>query len=216
MGTELVRARLPKQAVAALCAAGMVASCATSTGSGVSGGWQVDSIVSKCVLAIGGGALLGAIVGAAAGGNRRIGAGAAIGAGAGGVLCAVMASLDAQDRERVRLAQLDAATTGSVRSSTYVGADGRKRTIVVTPSAAPRRPATKRSAPRPAEKSKAKADVAQQTQKPETPANEAEIAANSGEQICRSVPATVTIEGGGTGQISQVVCRNQDGDWLPA
>lgn len=190
----------------------LLTGCATTGPTqGGSGQWKIDNVVSRCLLSVTGGALVGAIVGAAAGGgSQRVGTGAAIGAGAGGVLCALMVSLDAQDKQRVRKAQIDAARTGSVQSSTYVGTDGRVRTIHVVP-----RPASPAASTPPApQKSPGTAEKPAVASQPQP--SGAEVAAEAGERICRSVPASITIEGSGTGQVDQIVCRTAEGDWLPA
>lgn len=106
-----------------------VASCQTA-----GGGYALDDAAARCVASTVGGAIFGAVIGAAAGGggrNAAIGAGA--GAAVGGIACAVLTALDAQDRERIRQAQIQAARTGETRYLSYNGSDGRSRNVVVTP-----------------------------------------------------------------------------------
>ena len=128
------------QAGTIVVACSILAGCATQTGSGGQAVWQIDAVAQKCIGAMVVGVGVGALLGAVAGGNR----GAAIGAGsglvAGGAVCAVIAELDAQDRERIRAAQLEAAKTGRSQDMVYSGSDGLQRQIRVTPRVQPQPP----------------------------------------------------------------------------
>lgn len=182
-------------AVAALIPALAMAGCTTTSG-GLSGGWQIDSVASRCVASIVGGAIVGGLLGAARGGGRNIGAGAAIGAGAGGALCVVMAALDQQDKERIKQAQLAAARTGSAQNLSYTGMDGLQRQVTVRPSAATTRQGT---------------TLVSATTLP------AAASPGAGQQICRSVETSATVASKGSAEVpAQIVCRNANGEWGPA
>ena len=84
-----------------------------------------------------GGVVLGTVIGAAAGGNRGAAIGAGAGALAGGAACAVIAALDAQDKARIRQAQIEAASSSQPRYLSYNGSDGKSRTITVRPKPVP-------------------------------------------------------------------------------
>jgi len=156
--------------------------------------------------------VLGGLIGAAAGGGdgRSVGAGVIAGAATGGVMCAVIAALDEQDKAQVRAAQLAAARSGQSQYIDYRGSDGLERKIRVqvtagTPGAAqmPKRGERKRTGAPP---SSLPADK-----------SEAQIAAASGERVCRGVTASVEVQGKGQANLpQQAVCRTPDGDWVPA
>ena len=181
----------------------LVATSCTNTGSqfGGRGTWEIDSVVSRCIASVAGGAFLGGLVGAVAGrGNgRTMGAGAFIGAAAGGVLCAVISSLDAQDRERIRQAQLESARSGQPRVLSYHGGDGLERTVSIQP-----RDLTPPTAP---------AEVRAPTN---SSPSSAEIGAASGERVCRRLDTNVTVQSKGQVEIpAQLLCRTPGGDWEP-
>lgn len=183
----------------------LVSSCVTAS-DGASDNWQVDSIASRCVMSIIGGAIVGGIVGAAAGRGQTgsTGAGAAVGAAAGGVLCAVMASLDAQDRERIRAAQLDAARTGEPKALAYAGSDGLNRSIYVRPS----EPIKALSVSSTGNAERSTGVKSGQTA--------AEAAAASGERICRRIETSVEVQSKGQASVpTQMICRSPTGDWEP-
>lgn len=121
-----------------LVAVATAAALAFSTGGCVSSGGAggqsaLDSAAARCVASVIGGALVGGLIGAAAGGRNSAAIGAASGAAFGGVACAVIATLDAQDKARIRQAQIEAAASNQPRYLSYNGGDGRARQIVVRP-----------------------------------------------------------------------------------
>lgn len=124
----------------ALCLGAVLTGCTSSRGgsatSGGSGG-SIDEAVSRCIASTLVGAGIGALLGAATGGGRRAGVGAAIGAGVGGLACTVLTALDAQDKQRIRNAQIAAAATNQPQYLAYQGADGARRAITVRPQPAP-------------------------------------------------------------------------------
>lgn len=95
----------------------------------------VADAIGRCAAATIGGAVVGTLIGAAAGGGRAAGAGALIGGAVGGVGCAVLTALDAQDKERIRNAQIAAAAANQPRYLTYTGNDGKARQITIRPQA---------------------------------------------------------------------------------
>ena len=106
--------------------------CSCATGPHDSGEPQtaLDRSISQCIVSVGAGAILGALLGGIA--NRRGGAGtgAAIGAGAGAVACIVILAINnKEDRERVRQARLTALQSGADETTRYVGDDGNGRII---------------------------------------------------------------------------------------
>lgn len=117
---------------------GLLGGCVSSrpAGPGAIAADPVAEAIGRCAAATLGGAVVGTLIGAAAGGNRGAGAGALIGGAVGGVGCAVITALDAQDKERIRNAQIAAAATNQPRYLTYQGGDGRTRQITVRPQAA--------------------------------------------------------------------------------
>ncbi|GLK76055.1 hypothetical protein GCM10008171_13090 [Methylopila jiangsuensis] len=129
--------RRPAGRLAAVaCAAALVAGCQTTGGSGAGGGSTLDGAIGRCVAAVVGGAIVGGLIGAAAGGGNRVGYGVAGGAAVGGLACAVLTALDNQDKAAIRQAQIEAASTNEPRTLSYAGADGRPRAIMVRPSGA--------------------------------------------------------------------------------
>ena len=103
-----------------------LAGCAT-TGTGSA----VDRARGQCMLLIGGGALLGAVIGNNVG-DGDAGAGLGIGLVAGSLACAVsMALASEEDQRRIAEVEMAALEAGELRQTTYVGRDGKSRTIQV-------------------------------------------------------------------------------------
>ncbi|MCJ2045498.1 hypothetical protein MKK58_13295 [Methylobacterium sp. J-078] len=130
---------------AALCLGAVLAGCTSTRGGGAASagpGGSIDEAVSRCIASTLVGAGVGALLGAAVGGGRRAGVGAAIGAGVGGLACTVLTALDAQDKQRIRNAQIAAAATNRPQYLAYQGADGAQRAITVRPQPAPAQAAT--------------------------------------------------------------------------
>ncbi|MCX7310049.1 MAG: hypothetical protein NTZ72_19745 [Afipia sp.] len=203
-----------------LCCTFLVSCITPSNQTATNTNWQIDSVASKCVMSIAGGAVLGAIIGAAAGGGgRSLGTGAAVGAAAGGVLCAVMAALDENDRARIKAAQLEAARTGKSQVLQYSGSDGLNRNVSIRvvddgnnslPEPVSRAPSW--GSPKPTSTAKPKPPTANSV-----PASEAQVAAASGQRICRTLNTSVDIQSKGQADVPpQTVCRTPEGDWAPA
>lgn len=132
-----------KAAGIAVCMGGLLAGplsgCTSSRQAGSAAVGAVDPVgdaIGRCAAATIGGAVVGTLIGAAAGGGRAAGAGALIGGAVGGVGCAVLTALDAQDKERIRNAQIAAAASNQPRYLSYTGNDGKARAITVRPQAA--------------------------------------------------------------------------------
>jgi len=104
-------------------------------GSRLEGKTAVDRAIGKCVGAVIGGAILGAIAGRVVSRNGT-GKGALLGAGVGGVACAVMVSMAGKkDKARIRALQLEALNTGRSQSDSWQTDKG--ETAVATATVAP-------------------------------------------------------------------------------
>jgi hypothetical protein len=123
--------------------------------------------------------------------------GAVFGAAAGGALCAVISALDEQDRARIRAAQIQAARTGQPQRVSYRGQDGLERQVEVrvTDVGASAKPSSAEPAKR----------------------SQAQVAAASGQRICRTLNTNVSVQTKGETDVpAQVVCRTPNGDYEPA
>lgn len=112
--------------IAASAVALTLAGCAT-TGTGS----NVDRARGQCLLLMGGGALLGAVIGNNTG-SGDAGAGAGIGLVAGTVACGVALALASEeDQRQIAAVEMEALEAGQLRQTTYIGRDGKSRTIQV-------------------------------------------------------------------------------------
>lgn len=92
---------------------------------------QVERTMGRCVVAVAGGALVGAFLG----GRRNAGRGALIGAGAGIGICAYMMSVaSARDKERLRELQLQAMNSGQTVQDQWQTSDGKMAAASITTS----------------------------------------------------------------------------------
>lgn len=232
----------PRSIIAMLSAFALgLTSCTTAGDPATRTRWQVDSLAARCIGTMLLSGLAGGIIGAAAGGSRRdVAVGAGIGFAAGGVVCAIMTVLDAQDRARIRQAQLQAAMTNQPVTTSYLGSNGQMRMISVVPRPIPvigdgaRQPTPSAPAvttPPPTQGSAQTTDstggdevletVGRDSAAPHSdgdqtvPPSAAEIAAASGQRICRDVSAGVVVAGTGHTTIPQQACRDENGDWHP-
>jgi hypothetical protein len=88
----------------------------------IDGQTAVEKAIGRCVLAVTGGAVLGALLG----GRRNAGRGALLGAGAGAGICVMMVSVaSGQDKARLRQLQLDAVNSGQDQSQRWRTSDGK-------------------------------------------------------------------------------------------
>lgn len=201
-------ARTARLTIAAIVVAGMaLAGCQTTaigTASGGSSGerWAIDSVASKCAQSVIGGAIVGALIGAATGGGDRISQGALVGGAAGAGLCAVIIALDAQDRARIREAQLAAAKTNQPQNLSYKGDDGLQRDIAVRP--------TRTIAATPAQSGKV--TMVGSIGSAITP----DALAEKGQVLCRELHTEASVQTKGSATVPpQVVCRQPDGTYTP-
>lgn len=143
----------------------------------------LDRSIHQCIGSVIIGTALGALIGAA---SHRVGQGAAIGAGAGGVACAVfMAMNNAQDKQRIRQSELAAASSGRNQSVSYAGSDGQQRTVStsVQPAAVPASAAAN---------------------------------GNTVVGPCRRTQTQISVAGQGSASLPpELVCRTTQGDWVP-
>ena len=213
----------------------------TTSGPRVAATTAMDRAIGNCIISVGFGAGFGAILGAAVGGER----GAAQGAIAGGLIgagrCAVLIQVAAaEDRERIREAELAAIEANRTTTETITTESGKSAVIktVVSPApiptaAAPSRPST--TAPAPSEQPQTSSDVAEQTVEPteqpqtsvetnqqETSSENEEVetaaAQTSSEPqytTCRESAQTITVDGQTADGGTQLWCRIETGDWQP-
>lgn len=120
--------------VAGVCIAAVLGGCET-TGTPGAPHTNMDRAIGQCMLTVGAGALIGALVG----GNRNRGTGAVVGAGVGAGACAVLLAMaSAKDKQELAQAQQAALMTGQAQRVDYVGDDGKARVIqVAAPVAVP-------------------------------------------------------------------------------
>ena len=168
----------------------MIAAVVALSGCSTTGGTAMDRAWSQCGVAVVGGALLGAIIGNNTGdGNARQGAGTGslVGVGICGVLLAMASE---EDKQRIREAEYAALETGREREDSYIGADGKRRTILVRTEDAPARSWT------------VPVDGDQMAGVPDgKPTTQTDI--------CRYKQTTLTVEDTGTGSLErELVCRN--------
>jgi hypothetical protein len=97
----------------------------------IEGQTQVEKTVGKCVVAVAGGAIIGALLG----GRQNAGRGALIGAGAGVGVCAYMMSVaSAQDKARLKELQLRSLNSGQSTQDQWQTSDGKYATANVSTS----------------------------------------------------------------------------------
>ncbi len=161
-------------------------SCATTGGAPTT---AMNRAKGQCAAAVVVGALAGAIIGNNTGsGNSRRGALVGLGAGVG--ICAILLAMASEEDQR-RLAELEseALEAGQRRENSYVGTDGRRRSIVVQASAVD--------------------DPLWNSTPSATDSAQPTGAATSVERICRRKQVTLTVETMGTGTLDEeIVCRN--------
>ncbi|MCJ8322416.1 MAG: hypothetical protein HRU29_10975 [Rhizobiales bacterium] len=162
-------------------------------------GWQVDSVVAKCVASVIGGTILGGILGAITGrGNQAaIAKGAVVGLAIGGSACAIMTLLDAQDKAQIKNAQILAAKSGKTKVIGYIGKNGIKRKITVKST-----PYTVKQINK-LENSNLKANA------------DRILKSAGGKLICRKMTTNISYEGKGTTKVTETMCRTPFGGWVP-
>ena len=191
--------------IVSIVSAAALAACQTvavSDGSPAKTSWAIDAVGQKCMASVIGGAIVGGLIGAIAGGGDRVAQGAIAGGAAGVGLCAVIMALDAQDRSRIREAQLKAAETNQAQTLSYKGDDGLQRNISVRPS---RKVVV------------AKADSGpRKIVGPASKADDPVLLASQGRAICTELLTSAAVETKGSTDVpAQYVCKDEDGTLAP-
>lgn len=131
--TPLLAIAVASAPVVGTAAAPEVSSWQSGTAGTLKGKTHVDRAIGKCVLSVVGGAILGGLIGAAAGSTKK---GALIGGAAGVGLCAILMKVASdKDKAYVRQAQLDAANLGQYQTRSWRGSEGDLIQTAVSPSA---------------------------------------------------------------------------------
>lgn len=174
-----------RRSIALTIACALTAACATTGANGQMS--SLDRSINQCVGSLVVATALGALIGAA---SHRAGQGAAYGAGAGGLMCAVfMAMNDAQDKERVRQNEMSAASSGRNQTVSYAGSDGQQRVVTTT------------------------------VQPALIPASAIASSSNATNPAvvgpCRRAQTQITVSGQGSASLDpELVCRTSQGDWV--
>ncbi len=174
--------------IATVFTSAAVSGCATTGSSG--GGTALDRAQGQCIAAVTVGVLLGAALGNNIG-DGNAGRGALLGAGAGGIACAIIAEA-AREREAVLAHQRAAATEGTSSRSEWVSNSGRRVVMNVQVEPDPDEVAT--------------ADYAASDASAEVPTLR-----------CRYSTSTMEIAGMGSASLGrQRWCQQADGTWQTA
>lgn len=174
----------------------------------------MDKAVSDCVASVAIGAISGAVIGGVLGGSRGLGHGAAIGAVAGVGRCAILIEIAAaEDRAKVREAELAALQTNKPQTRSITTKNGKSATVRTKVSPAPL-PAAKAEKP-------ARPAVAQSTTTPAAPQTSATAVASFAEELnsdytaCRFTELLIDMDGGTADAGKQKWCKSSQGDWEP-
>lgn len=123
------RSRIGRIVIGVSVVSVLTASCATM-GSGPDGQMtELDRAGGRCVAAVVVGSLLGAVVGNNVGGGNA-GRGALIGAGAGGIACAIIREA-AKEKDAILAYQMQAAQNGTAGRNEWVSASGKRMVMSV-------------------------------------------------------------------------------------
>ena len=168
-----------------------ISGCTTAGGNrSVASRTAMDRAIGQCVASVAVGAAVGAIVGGIAAGKRSAGRGALVGGAIGVGRCAILLHVAAaEDRARIRQAELSAIRANASQTRSIRTNSGKSASIRTDISAAPL-PAAK---------------PAQATASPEEPTYTA----------CRYSKQTVTVDGQSAAGERQLWCRAETGDWQP-
>lgn len=164
-----------------------VAGC-TTAGGGMSPARStaMDRAIGECVASVAVGAAMGAIIGGVAGGRNAAGRGALIGGAVGVGRCAILVQVAAaEDRARIRQAELAAVQTNASQTRTITTKSGKKASVRTQVVPAP--------VPRPNPSSTAKTEPKYTN--------------------CRFAEQTVSMEGQSASAGKQLWCRAETGDW---
>jgi hypothetical protein len=163
-----------------------LAGCATMPG-GQHQQSALDRSINQCVVAVGIGALLGAL--AANKSNR--GTGAVVGAGVGAVACGVLTAINNErDKQKISDAQFRALNAGVPQAEQFIGQDGQTKVV--------------RTSVREVATPPAPAMAAAQTS-----------AASSDRFVgpCRNAQTAITAQGQTAQLPADLYCRTASGDW---
>lgn len=192
-----------------------VQGCTTTSADGTKvSSTAMDKAVSDCVASVAIGAISGAVIGGVLGGNRGMGQGAAIGAVAGVGRCAILIEIAAaEDRAKVREAELAALQTDKSQTRSIRTRNGKSATVRTRVTPAPL-PATKAENP-------VQAPVAQSNITPAAPQTSATAVASYAEELnsnytaCRFTELLIDMDGGTADAGKQKWCKGSQGDWEP-
>lgn len=159
-----------------------LAGCATTQGRPQQN--ALDRSINQCVGAV----VIGALLGTAIASKNR-GKGALIGAGVGTVACGVLIAINnAQDKQRVREAQVVALNSGGQRTEQFVGQDGQPRVVQTSVSEVSTPPA--------------RAIATTSTSSPDAFVGP-----------CRNAQTAITVQGQTAQLPPELYCRTAGGDW---
>ena len=184
-----------RRAAASIGVVAVLAGCAdTANMGGASRPVQqtaVQKAISKCVLTVGGGALLGALIGDS---KQGAVAGALLGAGA----CAVfMEVASREDQARLAAAEQAALKANRAPTRSFKTKAGKKATVRTKVKAAP--------LPKQVAQKKSSANSAAASKSGAAPTYTA----------CRYAQQTISVEGQASSAPQQLWCRASTGDWQP-
>lgn len=205
-------------AVAAILVCGLgVQGCSTTSGNGGKvRSTAMDNAISGCVASVAIGAIGGALIGGAIGGSRGAGQGAAIGAVAGVGRCAILIEIAAaEDRQKVREAELAALRSNSSQTRQITTKSGRSATVRTKITQAPLPPSQATAS--------AKTEIASSEPDTDTVSTEAPATAvasyaedlNSDYTACRFTELLIDMDGGTADAGKQKWCKSNQGDWEP-
>ncbi|WP_417435887.1 hypothetical protein [Hoeflea sp.] len=174
----------------------------------------MDRAVSECVASVAIGAISGAVIGGVIGGSRGMGRGAAIGAVAGVGRCAILMEIAAaEDRAKVREAELAALQSNRAQTRSITTKNGKSATVRTKVTPAPL-PVAKAEKPAPVE-------VVQPAATPAAPQTSATAVASYAEELnsdytaCRFTELLIDMDGGTADAGKQKWCKSSQGDWEP-
>lgn len=193
-----------------------VQGCTTTTADGRKvSSTAMDRAVSECVASVAIGAISGAVIGGALGGSRGMGQGAAIGAVAGVGRCAILMEIAAaEDRAKVREAELAALQSDKPQTRSITTKSGKSATVRTRVSPAPLPVAKEAEKPAPTV-------VAQSNTVPAATQASATAVASYAEELnsdytaCRFTELLIDMDGGTADTGKQKWCKSNQGDWEP-
>lgn len=178
-----------KRGLAALAAILALSGCATGSGGGqVARSTAMDRAIGECFAGIAVGTALGAIVGGIAGGRNAAGRGALIGGAVGVGRCAILMEVAAaEDRARIRQAELAAIRANASQTRVMTTRSGKRAAV--------------------------RTEIGPAPVPPPRPAVSGATASRPNYTNCRFGAQTVTIDGQSASAGRQIYCRSEIGDW---